>query len=67
MKIRNIKDMENLRKKNEIESQNRMEGHSTRLEQVEERISESEDKIDIKGRNKELLVQQLKPCAKNMQ
>jgi hypothetical protein len=39
MKIDNIKeevthDMENLRKKNEIEMQNKMEGHSSRLEQA---------------------------------
>jgi hypothetical protein len=37
MKIDNIKeevthDMENLRKKNEVETQNTMEGHSSRLE-----------------------------------
>jgi polyhydroxyalkanoate synthesis regulator phasin len=40
MKIDNIKeemthDMENHRKKNEIETQNTMEGHSSRLEQAE--------------------------------
>jgi hypothetical protein len=45
MKIDNIKedtihDMENLRKKNETETQNTMEGHSSRLEQVEDRTSE---------------------------
>jgi hypothetical protein len=49
MKIHNIKeevthDMENLRKKNETETQNTMEGHS-RLEQAEDRISELEDKM----------------------
>jgi hypothetical protein len=33
-------DMENLRKKNETEIQNTMEGHSNRLEEVEDRISE---------------------------
>jgi hypothetical protein len=37
MKIKNIKevtkDMENLRKKNQIETQNTVEGHSSRLEQ----------------------------------
>jgi hypothetical protein len=42
-KIDNIKeevthDMENLRKKNEIEIQNKMEGHSSRREQTEDRI-----------------------------
>jgi hypothetical protein len=40
--------MENLRKKSEAEIQNTMEGHSHRLEQVEDRISELEDKIEIK-------------------
>jgi hypothetical protein len=45
MKIRNIKeevtkDMENLRKKNQTKTQNTVEGHSSRLEQVEDRISE---------------------------
>jgi polyhydroxyalkanoate synthesis regulator phasin len=50
MKIDNIKekvthDMENLRKKNETETQNTVEGHSSRLQQVEYRISELEDKM----------------------
>jgi hypothetical protein len=35
--------MENLREKNEIEIQNTMECHSSRLEQAEDRISELED------------------------
>jgi hypothetical protein len=44
MKIDNIKeevthDMGNLREKNETETQNTMEGHSSKLEQVEDRIS----------------------------
>jgi hypothetical protein len=43
MKIDNVKeevthDMENLRKKNETEMQNTMEDHSSRLEEVEDRI-----------------------------
>jgi hypothetical protein len=47
MKIDNIKeevthDMEKLRKKNETETQNTVEGHPSRLEQVEDRISELE-------------------------
>jgi F0F1-type ATP synthase membrane subunit b/b' len=42
-KIDNIKkegtqDMENLRKKNEAELQNKMEGQSSRIEQTEDRI-----------------------------
>jgi hypothetical protein len=45
MKIDNIKedvtnDMEDLRKKNETEEQNKIEGHSSRLEKAEDRISE---------------------------
>jgi uncharacterized membrane protein YgaE (UPF0421/DUF939 family) len=54
-KIDNIKeevthDMENLRKKNETEIQNKMEGHYSRIEQTEDRISELEDKMVIKGK-----------------
>jgi chromosome segregation ATPase len=50
-KIDNIKeevthDMENLRKKKEeTEIQNKMEGHSSKLERTEDRISELEDEI----------------------
>jgi hypothetical protein len=60
-------DMENLRKKNETEIQNTMEGHSRRLEQAENRISELEDEMEIKGKTEELLVKQNKTCEKNMQ
>jgi DNA repair exonuclease SbcCD ATPase subunit len=72
MKIHNIKkemtqDMENLRKKNETELQNKMEGQSSRIEQTEDRISEIEDEIVIKGKAKELLIKQLKTCEKKMQ
>jgi chromosome segregation ATPase len=59
--------MENLRKKNETELQNKMEGYSSRLEQAEDRISELEDKMEIKGKTEELLVRQLKNCERNMQ
>jgi hypothetical protein len=60
MKIDNIKedmtqDMENLRKKNEIEMQNKMEGQSSRLEQAENRISELKDEMVIKGKIEQLL------------
>jgi hypothetical protein len=46
MKIDNIKkevtqDMENLREKNETEIWNKMEGHSSRTEQREDRISQN--------------------------
>jgi chromosome segregation ATPase len=71
-KIGNIKeevthDMENLRKKNETELQNKMEGHSGRIEQTEDRISELEDEMAITGKPEELLVKQLKTCEKKMQ
>jgi septal ring factor EnvC (AmiA/AmiB activator) len=72
MKIDNIKeevthDMENHRKKNERETQNTVEGHSSRLEQAEDRISELEDRMEIKGKTEELLVKQLKTYERNMQ
>jgi chromosome segregation ATPase len=72
MKIENIKeevthDMGNLRKKTETETQTTMEGHFSKLEQAEDRISELKDKIEIKGKTEELLVKQFKTCEKNMQ
>jgi hypothetical protein len=72
MKIDNIKDvvnhnMENFRKKNETEIQNTVEGHSSRLEQTEDRISKHEDKMEIKGKKEELLVKQLKSSERNTQ
>jgi parvulin-like peptidyl-prolyl isomerase len=71
-KIDNIKeevthDMENIRKKNETEIQNKMEGHSSRIEQTEDRISELEDDLVIKGKTEELLVKQLRNYERNMQ
>jgi chromosome segregation ATPase len=60
-------DVENLRKKNKTGLQNTMEGHSSRLEQAEDRISELENKIEIKRKTEELLVKQLKTCERNMQ
>jgi hypothetical protein len=55
------KDMENLRKKNQTEiletkspfgqTKNTVEGNSSRLEQVENRISKLNYKIDIKEKN----------------
>jgi chromosome segregation ATPase len=44
-----------------------MEGHSSRIEQVENRISELEDEMAIKEKLEELLVKQLKTCEKKMQ
>jgi recombinational DNA repair ATPase RecF len=57
MKINNIKDevthdMENLRKKYKTEVKNTLEGHSSRIEQAEDRISELEDKMEIKEKTK---------------
>jgi predicted nuclease with TOPRIM domain len=59
--------MKSLRKKNETEIQNKMEGHSSRIEQTEDRISEHEDEMAIKGKIEELLVKQLKTYKKKMQ
>jgi predicted nucleic acid-binding Zn-ribbon protein len=42
-------------------------GHSSRLEKVEDTISELEDKIEIKGKTEKLLVKQLKTYERNMQ
>jgi hypothetical protein len=39
--------VENLRKKNETEIQNKMEGHFIRIEQTEDRITELEDEVVI--------------------
>jgi hypothetical protein len=44
--------MKNLRKKNEREIQNKMEGHSSRIEQTEDRISDFEDEMAIKEKLK---------------
>jgi chromosome segregation ATPase len=69
--------MENLRKKNQTEIlkikspfsqiKNTVEGHSSRLEEVEDRISELEDKTEIKEKTKEPLVKKLKSCERNKQ
>jgi hypothetical protein len=58
LKIDNIKEevthgTENLRKKNETETQNTMKVHSSRLEQAEDRISELEDEMEIKGKTED--------------
>jgi gas vesicle protein len=73
MKIKNIKeevtqDIENLRKKKQTETQNTVEGQSIRLEQVEDRISQLEDKIEIKEKTKEMLINSkgLKEICKNL-
>jgi hypothetical protein len=51
---------------NETEIQNKMEGHSSRTEQTEDRISEREDEMAIKGKTEELLIKQLKICEKKI-
>jgi hypothetical protein len=60
-------DMENLRKKNETEIHNKMEGYSSRLEQAEDKIIELEYEMVNKGKTEQLLVIQLKSCERNMQ
>jgi hypothetical protein len=60
IKEEETQDIENLRKKNETEMQNKIEGQSSRTEQAEDRISELKDEMVIKGKTKELLVKQLK-------
>jgi predicted nuclease with TOPRIM domain len=47
--------------------QYKTEGQSSRIEEVEDRISELEDEMVIKGKTKELLVKQLKTHEKKMQ
>jgi chromosome segregation ATPase len=59
--------MKNLRKKNEIDIQNKMEGHSSRIEQAEDRTSELEGEMATKRKTEELLIKQLKTCEKKMQ
>jgi hypothetical protein len=43
-----------------------MKGHSSRLEQVVDRLSRLKDKIDIKEKTEVLLVKKLKSCERNM-
>jgi chromosome segregation ATPase len=61
-----MQDMEKPQIKNETEMQSEMDGQSSRLEQAEDRISELKDEMVIKGKTKEILVQQLKTCEKKM-
>jgi chromosome segregation ATPase len=55
-----------IRKKNETEIENTVQGHSSNLEEAENRISELEDEMENKGKTEEVLVKQLKTCEKNM-
>jgi hypothetical protein len=41
-----------------------MEGHSSRLEEAEDRISENEDEMESKGKTEELLLKKLKRTHK---
>jgi chromosome segregation ATPase len=77
MKEKLNKDMENLRKKNETQileikslfsqMKNTVVGQSSRLEQVEDRLSEVKDNIEIKEKTEEFLVKQFKNSKRNMQ
>jgi chromosome segregation ATPase len=67
IKEEGTQDMENLRKKNEAEIQNKMEGHSSRIRQTEDRFSELEDDMAINGKTEELLVKQLKTYERKIQ
>jgi TolA-binding protein len=72
MKIKNIKGeviqyMENLSKKNQTETQNTVGGHSSRLEQLEGKISEHKGKIEIKEKAKGTIAKQIKSYETNMQ
>jgi chromosome segregation ATPase len=44
-----------------------VEGHSSRLEPAEDRISELEDKIETNEKSEKILARQLKSCEKNIQ
>jgi septal ring factor EnvC (AmiA/AmiB activator) len=44
-----------------------VEGNSSRLQQVEDRISVLEDKIEIEQKTEAILVKQLKSYERNMQ
>jgi septal ring factor EnvC (AmiA/AmiB activator) len=61
------KSMENFRKKNQTETQNSVEGHSSRIKQVGDRTSELKDKIKNEEQTEEMLCKQLKSCEKNVQ
>jgi hypothetical protein len=44
-----------------------MKSHSSRKKQTEDRISELQDEMIIKGKTEELLVIQLETCERNVQ
>jgi septal ring factor EnvC (AmiA/AmiB activator) len=49
------------------QTKNTVEGHSSKLEQMEDGISEFKSKTDVKEKTEEILVKQLKSCERNMQ
>jgi hypothetical protein len=51
--------MGNLRKKNQTETQNTVEGHSRKLKQMEDKILELRDKIEIKRKSRALALSAL--------
>jgi chromosome segregation ATPase len=59
--------MENHRENNETNIQNKIQGHSSKIEQTKDRISKLEDEMAIKRKTEELLVKQLKTCEKKIQ
>jgi hypothetical protein len=59
--------MENLIINNETDIQNKMEGHSSRIEQTEDQFLELDGEMAIRGKTEELLVKKLKTCEKKMQ
>jgi TolA-binding protein len=44
-----------------------LEGQSSRLKQVEDKISELKDNTEIKEKTEEIIVKQLKTCERNLQ
>jgi hypothetical protein len=49
------------------QTKNTLESHSSRPEQVEDRISDHKHKIEIKEKTEKILVKQLKRCERHMQ
>jgi hypothetical protein len=43
-----------------------MEGYSSRIEQVEDRLSKLKDETEIKEKTEQTLIKQLKSCERNI-
>jgi hypothetical protein len=56
--------MDNLRKRNGTEILNKMKAHSSRIEQTEDRISELEDEILIKGKTEDYWLNNSRPVKR---